>query len=170
MPTSASTLKFVRLTHRYLGVFIAPSLLFFALTGALQTLSLHEGSQGSSYKAPGWIATLAQIHKNQTDKIPVRKPKPDAAPGADKPRGDKPDAAKLPSGPPAAPPAAPTALPTGKWKMHWPMKAFFVLVALSLFLSTLSGIYMALKYGGSKVVVWALLLAGVVVPLVLLKF
>jgi hypothetical protein len=160
MPTSASTLKFVRQLHRYLGVFIAPSLLFFAFTGTLQTLSLHESSAGSSYKAPAWIATLAQIHKNQTDM--VKKPKP----GPDKPKGDKPSDAKAPDTP-----AAPlTALPVAKWKMHTPLKAFFVLVALGLFTSSLTGLYMAFKYGGSRMVVLVLLVAGVVVPVVLLKF
>jgi hypothetical protein len=165
MPTSASTLKFFRQTHRYIGIFIAPALIFFAFTGSLQTLSLHEGAPGSSYKAPAWIATLAQIHKNQTDEL--KKPKPLAA-GAkdDKPKAGKPDAAKAPDAP-----AAPlTALPTAKWKMHMPLKIFFLIVALGLFTSSVTGIYMAYKYGGSKLVTTLLLLAGVVTPLVLLKF
>ena len=36
-----AVLKIVRLTHLYLGVFIAPAIVFFAFTGALQTLSFH---------------------------------------------------------------------------------------------------------------------------------
>jgi uncharacterized iron-regulated membrane protein len=160
MPTSASTLKFFRQFHRWSGLFIAPSLLFFALTGALQTFSLHESSPGSSYKPATWILTLAQIHKNQTDVL--KKPKPvDKA--ADKPvKSDKPTAA------PVA--AAPAPAPVPKWKMHTPLKMFFVVVALGLFFSTLSGIFMAYRYGGSKLVVTGLLVAGTVLPLVLLKF
>ncbi len=161
MPTSASTLKFFRQFHRWSGLFIAPSLLFFALTGALQTFSLHESSPGSTYKPATWILTLAQIHKNQTDVL--KKPKPvDKA--ADKPvKADKPAAAPVTT-------AAPAPAPVPKWKMHTPLKVFFVVVALGLFFSTLSGIYMAYRYGGSKVVVTALLVAGTVVPMVLLKF
>jgi hypothetical protein len=163
MPTSASTLKFFRLTHRYIGLFIAPALMFFALTGALQTLSLHEGAPGSSYKAPAWIATLAQIHKNHE----LKKPKPPATgPKDDKPKADKPAQARAPDVP-----AAPlTAMPTAKWKMHTPLKIFFLLVALGLFTSTLTGIYMSYRYGGSKIAVTVLLLAGIVVPPLLLKF
>ncbi len=154
MPTSASTLKFFRQFHRWSGLFIAPSLLFFALSGALQTFSLHESSPGSSYKPATWILTLAQIHKNQTNVL--KKPKP-----VDK-SADKPAAAPIA--------AVPAPAPVPKWKMHTPLKVFFALVALGLFFSTLTGIFMAYRYGGSKVVVTALLLAGVVVPLVLLKF
>jgi FtsH-binding integral membrane protein len=158
MPTSAATLKLFRQFHRWTGLFIAPTLLFFALTGAMQTLSLHEASAGSDYKPAHWIMTLAQIHKNQTDIIPARKLK-----SADKPaKADKPMDTSITSAP--APPPVP------KWKMHLPLKVFFVLVALGLFSSTLSGIFMAYRYGGSKVVVTVLLLAGAVVPLVLLKF
>jgi uncharacterized iron-regulated membrane protein len=159
MPTSASTLKFFRQFHRWIGLFIAPSLLFFAVSGALQTFSLHESSPGSSYKPATWILTLAQIHKNQTDVL--KKPKPVDKPAEKLTKADK----------PAAPvSAAPVAPPVPKWKIHTPLKVFFVVVALGLFCSTLTGIYMAYRYGGSKIVVTVLLLAGVVVPLVLLKF
>jgi len=171
MPTSASTLKFFRQLHRLLGLFIAPSLLFFAFTGALQTFSLHETTAGSDYKPAAWIVTLAQVHKHQTDVVPVKKPKP----APDKP--DKPDkpakpadaapalAAPVPALPAPAAPAAPKPAP----RSPLPMKIFFLVVALGLFTSTLSGIYMAYRYGGSKTLVTALLLAGAVVPLVLLK-
>ena len=56
--------------HLYLGVFIAPMLLFFAITGGLQTFGLHEGGRGSSYKPPAWLATMAQLHKKQTVVMP----------------------------------------------------------------------------------------------------
>jgi len=38
MSASHKLLKYLRLLHLYTGVFIAPALLFFAFTGALQTL------------------------------------------------------------------------------------------------------------------------------------
>src|SRR5271170_5384422 len=80
MSSSHTFLKYVRLTHLYLGVFISPALIFFAFTGALQTFSLHETTRGSSYKPPAWAVTLGQIHKKQTPIVPVRK-----APPPDKP-------------------------------------------------------------------------------------
>src|SRR5438445_4741249 len=76
MSTSHKLLRYFRLIHLYTGVFIAPALLFFAFTGALQTFSLHETTRGSSYKPPAWAVMLAQIHKKQTPSVPVRKPAP----------------------------------------------------------------------------------------------
>ena len=63
MSSLHTLLKYVRLVHLYLGVFIAPALLFFAFTGALQTFSLHETTRGSNYKPPAWAIVLGQIHK-----------------------------------------------------------------------------------------------------------
>src|ERR1700744_4591231 len=78
-------LRLFRTVHLYFGIFIAPALLFFAFTGALQTFSLHETTRGSNYKPPAWAVTLGQIHKKQTSIVPVRK-----APAADAPKSDKP--------------------------------------------------------------------------------
>ena len=164
MSTSHETLKFFRQIHLYIGIFISPALLFFAFTGALQTFSLHETTQGSSYKPPAWIATLAQIHKKQTDIVPVHKLK---VQGPDKPA----DAVGSPGkhGAPGAPQAA-AATPAPPQKSHLPLKIFFLFVAIGLFTSTLTGIYMAYKFDRRAWLVSVLLLAGVVVPLVLLKF
>src|ERR1700749_3626882 len=76
MSSSHTVLKYFRLIHLYVGIFIAPALLFFAFTGALQTFSLHETTRGSSYKPPAWAVMLAQIHKKQTPIVSVRKPAP----------------------------------------------------------------------------------------------
>ncbi len=172
MLISPPTLKVLRQIHLYLGIFTAPALLFFALTGALQTFSLHEASRTSDYKPPTWIVTLAQLHKKQTTTVPVRKPWPAAQAQrteAPKPDPAKPNAAK----PDAAPSAAATSAPKQSEpapKSHLPMKIFFLTVALSLFLSTLTGILMAYKFNRNKLLVTGLLLAGVVVPLLLLPF
>jgi len=154
MSTSPATLKLFRKIHLYFGIFIAPMLLFFAFTGAVQTFSLHETTQGSSYKPPAWLVTLGQIHKKQTSVVPVRKQRP-----ADAPKLAKTDAAPAPK-PVDAPPQ----------KSHLPLKIFFLIVAIGLFTSTLTGIYMAYKYNQSKLVVTALLLAGAIIPLLLLPF
>ncbi len=154
MSSSHALLKYIRLTHLYLGVFIAPALLFFAFTGALQTFSLHETTRGSSYKPPAWAVTLGQIHKKQTPIVPPRKtPPPDKAP-ADKP-------SKAESKPADAP--APKHNPL-------PLKIFFLLVSIGLFVSTLTGLYMSYKYIRNRLLVTTLLLAGIVLPVVLTVF
>lgn len=151
--TSASGLRLVRKTHLYFGLFISPALLFFALTGAVQTLSLHEAA-GSSYKPPKLLAELGQLHKKQTTVMPVRKLE-----------GGAHDAARPDHGA-AGQPAVTLA---SKQKQHLPMKIFFLVVALGLLTSTATGIYMSYKYERSKVLVTATLIAGAVVPLLLLK-
>jgi len=161
MPTSANTLKFFRQTHLYIGIFIAPAILFFAFTGALQTFSLHESKGSSTYQPPRWIMVLAQIHKNQNDIVrsgPPKLPKPQGASAAATP-GQPSPAPKPPAGPPPQP-----------QKSHLPLKIFFLLVAIGLFTSTLTGIYMAYKYNRNKLVVTGLLLAGIIIPLALLPF
>ena len=50
------------------------------------------------------------------------------------------------------------------------MKIFFLLVAIGLFTSTLTGLYMSYKFIRNKLVVTALLLAGIILPLLLLPF
>jgi len=155
MSTSHAFLKLMRKLHLYIGVFSTPALLFFAFTGALQTFSFHETTQGSSYKPPAWTVKLGQLHKKQTLDVPVRKPRP----AADAPRAEKPAD--------AAPGKAPDA-PAPKPKTHLPMKIFFLLVSIGLFLSTLTGLYMSYKYDRNKLLITGVLLAGIVVPLLLL--
>ena len=154
-------LHYTRYTHLYLGVFIAPALLFFAFTGALQTFSFHETTRGSSYKPPAWIVTLAQIHKKQTMAVPVRKlppPSPQAtSPKADKiDKADRADKVQIPAAAPA--------------KSHnpLPLKFFFLLVSIGLFISTLSGLYMSYRYSRNRKLITALLIAGVILPIALL--
>ena len=165
---SATLLKIVRKTHLYLGLFIAPALLFFAFTGAVQTLSLHE-SAGSTYTPPTWLARLGQLHKNQN--IVPRRPRP-TFPDAGSRSGEKAAVSALPGQPAAsaaAPPKAPISLST-KQRQHLPEKIFFLLVSLGLLISTITGIFMAYRYERGKLLISALLLAGIAVPLLLLPF
>jgi hypothetical protein len=53
----------IRTWHGWLGMLIAPSVVFFALTGALQMLNLHESHAG--YHAPTLLEDAAAIHKDQ---------------------------------------------------------------------------------------------------------
>jgi hypothetical protein len=50
------------------------------------------------------------------------------------------------------------------------MKIFFLLVAIGLFTSTLTGLYMAYRYSRSWIVITGLLVAGIIIPLSLLGF
>ncbi|MDE3103662.1 MAG: PepSY domain-containing protein [Acidobacteriota bacterium] len=175
MSTSPAFLKAVRLTHLYLGVFLAPSILFFAFTGALQTAGLHESIRGTNYKPAAWIVTLAQLHKKQTTEVPTHKFGP-GGPPAPQPATAKAEPAPA-AGTPAALPAAPAGEareshghdgPSGPKHSTVPMKAFFLLVSLGLALSTVLGVYMSYKFNRNKTLVTWLLIAGVVVPLLLL--
>jgi uncharacterized iron-regulated membrane protein len=148
MPSQASLLRLIRQTHLYLGTFIAPAILFFAFTGALQTFSLHDNAK--NYKAPHWIVVLAQIHKKQTDQIP-----PSKLPSLASSHGDashKPEKTAAP-----VPAVAPSRHPL-------PLKVFFLVVCVGLFTSTFSGLYMTYKYSRSKLLVAMLLVAGTIVP------
>ncbi len=152
------------MTHLYLGAFIAPALLFFAFTGALQTFSLHETTRGSNYKPPAWAVTLAQIHKKQTSVVPARKLPPPEKPS------DKTTAA--PSAHASAPPAgasvpSPASTPAPKPHNAMPLKIFFLIVSIGLFISTLSGLYMSYKYIHNKILITVTLIAGIVLPVIL---
>jgi hypothetical protein len=165
MTQSRAFLKYTRLTHLYFGVFIAPALIFFAFTGALQTFSLHETTRGSSYKPPAWATTLAQIHKKQTPIVPVRKsPPPERS-------SDRAFAAPAPAAPAQSgtPTPAPSPAPTPAPRTHnaIPLKIFFLVVSIGLFVSTLSGLYMSYKYVRNKVLITVTLIAGTVLPVIL---
>ena len=58
-------MKRIREIHFYLGVFFAPFIILFALSGALQTFRLQESPKGSPDTPPAWIVKLADIHKDQ---------------------------------------------------------------------------------------------------------
>lgn len=151
----------LRTLHLYLGVFIAPMLIFFAVTGGLQTFGLHESSRGSSYEPPAWLASMAQLHKKQTTVVRQRRARPVPA---EKPRVVAPAETGA---------VAERALVSGDHgtlpaRNLWPMKIFFALVALGLLTSVLSGLYMAWRFSRKPRLVGAALLAGVMVPLLLL--
>ena len=170
MPFSHRLLKTTRTVHLYLGVFTAPMLLFFAITGGLQTFGLHESGRDSSYKPPAWLATMAQLHKKQTIVVPIRRerPRPVAvdglvlSPAATRSVAGNRRAAETVTKPSTRNEnAAPV-------KNLWPMKIFFAIVAFGLLLSVLSGLYMAWRYSRKPRWFSAILAAGVLTPLLLL--
>ena len=48
-----------------------------------------------------------------------------------------------------------------------PLKIFFLLVAIGLFYSTLTGLYMSYKYIRNRMLVTALLIAGIFIPVLM---
>ena len=150
------TLKAIRLTHLYSGVFLAPAILFFATTGGLQMFGLHETSRGSSYKPPAILVSLGQIHKKGTYVLPQRRPGPPAAAATP---GATPAPNPRPQGERAEGPKGPNPLP---------FKVFAAIVSIGLILSTVTGLIMSWKYARRKSVIAALFAAGIVIPILLL--
>jgi hypothetical protein len=142
----------IRQWHSYIGVFIAPSVLLFALTGAVQIFNLHEAHGG--YVPPAVVEKLSSLHKDQV-----------FAAGH---HHDGPPPGALPAGSP--PPAKPDDDDDDdKLKpATLILKYFFLLVAICLALSTCFGLWMGLTQTRRKGLAWGLLIAGLVVPLGLL--
>jgi hypothetical protein len=142
----------IRLWHSYVGLFTAPSVLFFALTGAVQVFSLHEAH--GTYQPWGVVEKLSQVHKDQVYEFgghhtaaPEPAPDPAAAkpPSADKEaKEDK--------------PALPTTL----------LKSFFFVVGLALAASAVLGLWIGLTQTRSKPLAWVLVLLGVLLPVAFL--
>ena len=138
----------LRIWHSYLSVFIAPSVIFFALTGALQIFNLHEAHDG--YQPPALLEKLARVHKDQVFELEERHepPPPPPAEGAAPPPHEAEEA--------------------GPGVLTYALKWFFTLVALVLITSTTLGLWIALTHITRKRVSAALLGAGCLVPLLLL--
>ncbi len=152
--TSATTLKTIRQVHNVIGLFFAPTILFFAITGGLQMFGLHETSRGSSYVPPALLVHLSQLHKKGTLYVPPRKVQ---QPSVAKSEVPKPEV-------PKPPPTAPTQAPPNPL----PMKIFFAATALALVISTGTGIAMAWRYARRKSSVLLILAAGTALPILLL--
>jgi hypothetical protein len=148
----------VRKFHLYLGVLFAPAILFFASTGMVQVLSLHQSSPG--YNAPVLLQRLGALHKDQVFGAP---PKHDPA-QAGKPA--KAHGMKAADCAPAARPPPPAPPPIGP--VRWTLKIFALCTGAGLIVSTLLGLFMAYKFNRkSRLVLGALLAAGVLVPAIL---
>jgi heme/copper-type cytochrome/quinol oxidase subunit 3 len=143
--------KVIRKVHFFLGTFFAPSIIFFAFTGALQIFGLHEGSGEIA-----WVARLAEVHKAQTFDAPRKRPPKPAAPAI--------EAARItaPSPPPAGGPER-----SGPSRSMM-LELFFALMAVSLITSSCLGVYMAFQYKRDRRVIIGLLAAGVVLPVLFL--
>lgn len=139
----------IRIWHMYIGILIAPSVLFFALTGALQIFSLHEAH--GSYEPPALIEKLSRLHKDQVfEQKEQKEQKEDESEGAgakEHPKAEDDDQPRL-----------------GTVLLKW----FCLLVALGLSISTLLGLWMGLTQLRRRRTGWWLLAVGIVLPAVLI--
>jgi hypothetical protein len=140
----ATSQKRLRTLHSWFGLFFAPGVLFFAISGLLQTLGLHESGPGRQPAAP-FIGVLASVHKEGEAVVPKRRAPPAPQPG-NRPRPSEHD-------------HAPT---------FSPFKIYVLLLSLALIASTGLGIAIALTNQISRRRNLGLLAIGCVVPLVLL--
>ena len=149
----ALRLALVRRIHSWLGLFVAPSVLFFAVTGAYQLYGLHEAQPG--YQPAALFEKLGRVHMKQTfDLKPKRAPAPKEATAQTPAKSQPQPAAKAQAGPKASVVA---------------LRALFLLVAAALAAATVLGVWMALSYGRDKRIGWALLAAGIVLPVLLVS-
>jgi hypothetical protein len=133
----------IRQWHIYVSVFVAPSLIFFAITGALQTFRIPDRTD-----APVLVQKLARVHRDDVFALKAAKPK--AA------ESSKPVLAEKPKPTPKAKPSTEVA----KW--------FFAVTSVAIAVTTLFGLWMALAYNRRKAVIWALLIAGAAAPVIIL--
>ncbi|MDX5984895.1 hypothetical protein [Sphingomonas echinoides] len=146
-----NTLRLLRRYHHYLGLFFAPMILLFAISGALQTFRLQE-AKGYGGTPPNWIVWLASVHKDQGPPRERKVEKP-------KPAGDAAEAQK---------PRAEASAGSAKRPSPLPLKIFVVLLSIALSLSTITGIVIALASRAMRRISIILLALGTVVPIVLL--
>ena len=140
----------LRTLHAYMAIFTAPSILFFALTGALQLFDLHEPHPG--YQPPALIEKLGRLHKDQVFARDDRHPDNVT---------DKPVATAANDAPAIAPATVtddddPMSATVLKW--------FFLLVTLVLASTTGFGLWLGLRHNPRKRLGWFLLASGSILP------
>ena len=149
------TMMTIRQWHAYIGLFTGPSVLFFALTGAVQLYSLHEAH--GSYQPPAVIEKLSSLHKDQVFELGDHHN--DAGEGHSHAATEE------------APPAPDADDSEGNPKISTRiLKAFFLLVALALSASTALGLWMGLTQTRRRKTSVCLVLAGCIIPLALMLF
>lgn len=151
----------IRDFHLYLSMLFAPSLLFFAATGALQLFNLHEVRSDRAFQPPALLQELGMVHKDQVFALPRRR--------ESAPPGRQVTSTETPQTSPATIGAAP--LQSGGRRGGWivlALKGFFLLASLGLFTSTCLGIWIGTRPGRNRRLGIGLLIAGVIILSLLL--
>jgi hypothetical protein len=138
----------LRRWHSYVGLFAAPSVLFFTLTGAVQLFNWHEAH--GSYHPAVLLQRLSSLHKDQVLKRHKDDEKSESAgaPEADASASHDEDE--------SVPPAT------------FALKAFFFIIAIGVALSTCFGVWIGVTQTSRKGVAIALLSTGALLPIILL--
>jgi hypothetical protein len=139
--TALLSVTSARVWHAGISAFIAPMVIFYALSGALQIFDLHE-AHGTYVPSPLFSA-MGRLHKEQ-----VLAPPP--------PRKSKP----RPKGPESQPPPTPPATLA--------LQILFCLEALALVLTSLIGVWIGVTHPKYARRTWILIGLGVLFPAILL--
>lgn len=144
------SVQLIRKVHLWLGVFFAPSLVFFCLTGGLMTFRLQERLPGGG-DPPAWLSLAGRIHMSESltpkppKAAPSAMPSPTAQPSAG--AGENPPVVRRP------PSVA--------------MKVFALFMALGIVTTTILGVVMAFRFHRDKRLLWGLLVLGTALPAIL---
>jgi hypothetical protein len=155
-------MRFTRQLHLYLGTFFAPSIIFFAISGGMMALELHEGAT-----AKKWISELSEVHRHQRFPGPWTPPASAQPANASVSPAPTQTAQPAPAAQAAATPAAQPPRPPRKPRSK-SFKVFSSVMAAGLILSSIVGIVMAFQLQRSRAMTTGLLAAGTLVPIVLL--
>jgi hypothetical protein len=168
-------MRLARQLHTYLGVFFAPSIIFFAFSGFFQSFGWHEEHDG---KAPmAWIATISEIHKDQRFPAPPPAASPDSQ---SRPQPASPLPGAVTTSPattagattPSSAPAQTIAATPGKAapsprrqprKKSFPLQVFMGFMSVGLIGLSGVGIWMAYQLR-KPALISTLLLAGTIIP------
>lgn len=152
----------LRTLHLYLGTLFAPAIIFFAFSGVLQVLGLHEAEDAEAARAPAWIEAIARLHKDQrlarpsSQKVPsaimAMRAEHEQRAAHDHPTHDEKTEASSRSFSQVA------------------LKAFVVLMAVGLIVSAALGLVIALRNPRTRRVATLMLALGLVLPLATLMF
>ena len=183
-------MKTIRSLHFYLGIFFAPSIIFFAFSGALQSFGLHEGDNHAK-----WIEEMGEVHKNQRPPDWMKAaPKAQPSGGQPAPQQQPPQQAAAPASAPSSSPASTTASGTAqstspaasmqatpapaqaapvrrgppRKPKSVPFKVFSAVMATGLILSSILGILIAFRMKPDPKPIWVMLILGTILPMVLL--
>ncbi|MGY4396537.1 hypothetical protein ACVWZA_001717 [Sphingomonas sp. UYAg733] len=137
------TLRRIRQYHLYLGVFFAPAIVLFSLSGALQTFRLQDKNPLGG-KPNAAIVWMASFHKDQ--RLPHEKPKRAVS----------------------AATAKPVAEPVVPKPNTLPLQIFVTLLSIALIASTILGLTIALTSRATRRISFAMLAVGTTLPLALL--
>ena len=145
----AAALMAARVWHSYAGAFFAPAILFFSVTGALQTFNLHKPMPG--YRPPVVLQAMASMHKNQN--LHVKNADDPAPKKGKRVKAEKPDDTPPP--------------PLSSVIAQWMLKVFVALVSVGLVATTALGLYMSWQTSRRRaMLLW--LAAGTVLPMLMM--